>query len=349
MTRQEERKPVLGATMIAKTVVVLLGLGATAAAGCSTELDCELSGVCVAGACECDLGWSGEHCNQLDLLPNPPGQLAYRDTNDSWASWGSSPPIRTADGTYHLYATRDTDGCPVVPDCKNPITIPSPLRRYDSLPHTPPPPNHVRCSRSHTRTHTRTHGVARPPAAAFCAADTFNMQLVHATSPSLLGPYRLQNVALPQVIINPHVVRAPDGVLVLFYSGEPVPGNLSRKCTGGGQDRLREPPGPKGFINDGCTLSVATAPDVNTPFVNLLTNFTPAGAEQLFCHTNPTAFIFGNGTTMLYFRSAEENGPHTTATQSLTISHAFLSTTTPHTPCAMLCLVSMVTTLSNHP
>ena len=46
------------------------------------------------------------------------------------------------------------------------------------------------------------------------------------------------------------------------------------------------------------------------PFVQteLLTNFTPAGAEHLFCRTNPTAYIFPNGTTLLYFRSAESNG-----------------------------------------
>ena len=149
-------------------------------------------------------------------------------------------------------------------------------------------------------------------------ADTFNEQLIHATSTSLLGPYQFKNVALHQVIINPHVVQAPGGELVLFYSGEPVPDKLAKNCTphtgqtaashlGRGQGN-QEPPGPKGYVNDGCVLSIATSPDVDTPFVNLLTNFTPIGAEQLFCRTNPTAFIFENGTTLLYFRSAESNG-----------------------------------------
>eukprot|EP01050_Picozoa_sp_SAG11_P015791 SAG11_NODE_2087_length_3845_cov_5.794447_2_plen_356_part_00 len=196
-------------------------------------------------------------------MPNPPGQLAFRDTADGYMSWGCSPPIRAADGTYHLYATRDINRCPVVPDY------------------------------------------------------TYNQQLVHATSKSLLGPYTFQNVALDQVIINPHVVRAPaGGELVLFYSGQPVPADLAKNCSSsrGARYDLRagstdkEPPGPPGYVNDGCVLSIATAPDVNTAFTPLLTNFTPAGAEQLFCRTNPTAFIFANGTTLLYFRSAESNG-----------------------------------------
>lgn len=241
------------------------------AASCSTELDCELSGACEAGRCACDPGWAGPTCTMLDLEPNAPGQLAFRDVRDGWSSWGSSPPIRTPDGAFHLYATRDINRCPVVPDY------------------------------------------------------TYNEQLIHATSSSLLGPYAFSNVALDQVIINPHVVRAPGGELVLFYSGELVPGHLAKNCSHSRrlqqhqrlqQHRLRsssraqshEPPGPAGYVNDGCVLSIATAPDVNTPFVNLLTNFTPAGAEQLFCRTNPTAFIFQNGTTLLYFRSAESNG-----------------------------------------
>lgn len=226
-------------------------LTARLACSCLTELDCELSGVCTSGACVCDPGWTGTNCELLDLVPNPPGQLAYHDVEDKWDSWGSSPPLLTKDGVYHLFATRDIAGCPVVPDY------------------------------------------------------TFNQQLVHATSRNLLGPYEFQNVALHQVIINPHVVHAPDGTLVLFYAGEPVPDSLAKNCSA---PSVREPPGPPGYVNDGCVLSIATSPDVNTPFTAVRTNFTPAGAEQLFCRTNPTAFIFSNGTTLLYFRSAESTG-----------------------------------------
>ena len=259
----------LGAAVLA---AVQVGAAAAVAPQCSTELDCELSGSCEAGRCACDPGWTGPTCTMLNLEPNAPGHVAFHDVQHGWSSWGSSPPIRAPDGTFHLYATRDINRCPVVPDY------------------------------------------------------TYNEQLIHATSSSLLGPYSFSNVALDQVIINPHVVKAPGGELVLFYSGEPVPGRLAKNCSHSRQlqqqqqqrrqhhfssssrARSHEPPGPTGYVNDGCVLSVATAPDVNTPFVNLLTNFTPAGAKRLFCRTNPTAFIFQNGTTLLYFRSAESNG-----------------------------------------
>jgi hypothetical protein len=150
---------------------------------------------------------------------------------------------------------------------------------------------------------------------------TYNEDLIHATSKSVLGPYEFQNVALNTTIINPHVVQAPGGEYVLFYSGEPLPSKYNKNCsqqqnrsemprristTGG--SAIKEPPGPPGYVNIGCVLSIASTNSLDAPFEVKLANFTPAGAEQLFCHTNPTAFIFPNGTTLLYFRSAGSKG-----------------------------------------
>ena len=36
--------------------------------GCTTEMDCELSGDCVGGECHCDVGWRGQTCSELDLV-----------------------------------------------------------------------------------------------------------------------------------------------------------------------------------------------------------------------------------------------------------------------------------------
>ena len=36
--------------------------------GCTTEMDCELSGDCVGGVCHCDVGWKGVTCSELDLV-----------------------------------------------------------------------------------------------------------------------------------------------------------------------------------------------------------------------------------------------------------------------------------------
>ena len=49
---------------------------AQTAAGCSTDEDCSLLGVCggkAAGVCLCDPGWQGPDCGQLKLAPVVPG------------------------------------------------------------------------------------------------------------------------------------------------------------------------------------------------------------------------------------------------------------------------------------
>jgi hypothetical protein len=271
----------------------------------------------------CDPGWKGAHCGQLDLLPNNSSRhFAYRPlprpppaaaaaggatttttttTTTYWNSWGSSQPLRDANGTYHLFATTILNGCAI-------------------------------------------------------SDYTFNEQLIHAISDSLLGPYAFRNVALSTTIINPHVLRVPPGLppsppggaprrsaasaggrgaeggdgdgdgdaaYVLFYSGEPLPSHYHKNCTPGAAaaaavarvpssslpSPVAEPPGPPGkYLNIGCVLSVATTSALDRPFTVQLANFTPAGAEGLFCHTNPTAYIFGNGTTLLFFRSTGSHG-----------------------------------------
>jgi hypothetical protein len=61
---------------IALTFALLLQ-SQLAAAVCETELDCELTGLCVNGNCVCDEGWKGPTCTHLDLVPNPPNHYAY--------------------------------------------------------------------------------------------------------------------------------------------------------------------------------------------------------------------------------------------------------------------------------
>eukprot|EP00937_MAST-01D_sp_MAST-1D-sp2_P005178 g5178.t1 len=189
-------------------------------------------------------------------------------TNPYWQSWGSSQPIRDPNGTYHLFATTILNGCNI-----------------NNYP--------------------------------------YNEELVHAVSPTLLGPYSYRNVALSTTIINPHVVRVPPAArsggadgdeYVLFYSGEPLPARYHKNCSqaraGGAARRggLAEPPGPPGYTNIGCVLSIATTASLQRPFAVRLANFTPIGAGGLFCRTNPTGYIFPNGTTLLFFRSAGSQG-----------------------------------------
>jgi len=103
------------------------------------------------------------------------------------------------------------------------------------------------------------------------------------------------------------VIAAPNGSLVLFYSGEPLPAHFHKNCTKH-EAALQEPPGPPGYKNIGCVLSIATSDSWDKPFDARLTNFTPHGAEKYFCHTNPSAWIFPNGSTLLYFRTTDGGG-----------------------------------------
>ena len=58
----------------AATAVVAMAVVATAlSAGCSTDMDCSLNGLCQSGACACDKGWGGTDCGVLNLGPAPPG------------------------------------------------------------------------------------------------------------------------------------------------------------------------------------------------------------------------------------------------------------------------------------
>ncbi len=53
--------------LVAKAVLVLW-VGATATAlACESDADCSLLGICsAAGRCECDAGWTGPDCGNVD-------------------------------------------------------------------------------------------------------------------------------------------------------------------------------------------------------------------------------------------------------------------------------------------
>ena len=47
---------------------LVLGVAvALASAACTTDRDCSLLGICTAGACTCDAGWTGATCSRGDF------------------------------------------------------------------------------------------------------------------------------------------------------------------------------------------------------------------------------------------------------------------------------------------
>ena len=77
-------------------------------AGCSTDDDCSLLGICVGGGgggggeCRCDPGWTGRDCAAAALQPyDDVAGLGY--VNSTSASWGGRP-LKIA-GEWQLFAT----------------------------------------------------------------------------------------------------------------------------------------------------------------------------------------------------------------------------------------------------
>ena len=73
---------------------VLLSLRLRAAAGCSSDEDCQLSGICSGGVCQCDAIWKGDDCSELNFLAPDDVQPAYPppDLVNDTTSWGASVP-----------------------------------------------------------------------------------------------------------------------------------------------------------------------------------------------------------------------------------------------------------------
>lgn len=57
-------------------------------AGCATDWDCSLAGVCISGKCQCDPWTTGSDCSYLNFEPVDKSKLGYVDATHT--SWGGS-------------------------------------------------------------------------------------------------------------------------------------------------------------------------------------------------------------------------------------------------------------------
>ena len=93
-------------------LLALLLAGRTVA--CSTPADCNHNGLCTAaGTCSCAPPWLGPGCDELNLLPPPPGPpLGYvaSISGQNISSWGGSVIFDDA-GTAHMYLAEMTAFC----------------------------------------------------------------------------------------------------------------------------------------------------------------------------------------------------------------------------------------------
>ena len=171
--------------------------GTVGSVPCSSDGDCSLNGVCTAGRCVCDAGWTtlphgvnnamAPGCGYLDFLPAAdtacgPACAFHGGTNDnkSTSSWGGSVlELNNSNGTreYWMFAAEFANHCD--------------LGQWGT-----------------------------------------NSQVVAAVSLTPAGPYVRQNVAVPAWSHNPEVVRAPDGTLVIYTLGAGQSNGPMQNCSG---------------------------------------------------------------------------------------------------------------------
>jgi len=94
-------------------LLVLIGSLEGASAACRSALDCGLNGECLpSGACECDKGWRGAVCGELDLLPVDKAKRGLLLPGS--ATWGGTPiPHADGSGRISLFAEQMVNGCPL--------------------------------------------------------------------------------------------------------------------------------------------------------------------------------------------------------------------------------------------
>ena len=248
-------------------------------ARCNTTADCYLNGVCLSsGKCSCNKGWTGVHCGQFDFLPTPPGPTGGKafPPEDDRSCWGSSV-IQGKDGKFHMYSSG------ILGKCGLAVWAP-------------------------------------------------NAALTHAVSDSLVGIYHAEDVIMRGS--NPQITQF-DNELRLWHTlsgGQVGPGTKGycANCTNGSTPytcRKEEMPMAGGSPSDSggsvmehspvsAKLIVANEPagpwrDVEITCTGWnVGNDTRTGAIGSSCPhmSNPTAYYFPNGTTLLAYDWQQKGG-----------------------------------------
>lgn len=233
---------------------------------CTSAEDCSLNGDCESGVCVCDNFWSGSAaCDVLSLLPANHSE-GYRNSSGV-SSWGGMSIKNPRTGQWELFAAEMVNHCPLAAWKDN-----SRIIRGVSL---------------------------RGPA----------------------GPFVIEQEVSAPFSHNPKILRATDGTYLLFSIGSGLWTTAPQTCPAAadknasqGAARLLSArggqvpyPGPCGDgcgpapLNGGCGLSLGTAPALEGPWTFAAINVTNQSASALLdcAHTNPSPWIFPNGSIVM--------------------------------------------------
>ena len=83
-----------------RMLLVLVADLSSSTLACKTEVDCQLNGACEQSKCVCDKGWKGEQCGALNL--EPAARIAYgydqaTEVTERFSSWGGGPPVKSTE------------------------------------------------------------------------------------------------------------------------------------------------------------------------------------------------------------------------------------------------------------
>merc|ERR1712166_628457 len=116
------------------TALLLLLAASATAAGCASDLDCSLNGVCTgatpAGACECDPPWKGSSCGVLAYKTTP--RSGFNLYTESDPHYTESDPRNTWNGAILRGTDEFSDG---LYHCYNPLFPPGELGGTTTLMH----------------------------------------------------------------------------------------------------------------------------------------------------------------------------------------------------------------------
>jgi len=244
------------------TIVIALSLLGTVTAGCSTNEDCELLGVCSSGSCKCAKGFTGEHCGQLDLLPansaTADGKAWPKQASGTGAaSWGMS--VVRGDGADNYHAIVNV-GCG---DTATKVTG----TFAAILSSTEPDKNW-----------TFTDAVTQP--------TSFNPHMIRAPNGTYLLYFRVNDLdAHPFCTGDPNVKSAPTPLIKVCGPGQSA---TTDNCLHAGS-----PDGP------GINMYVAWADSLDGPWQASNVSITGCGN---FHKSNPTTAFLKDGRVMLSYR-----------------------------------------------
>lgn len=128
--------------------------------------------------------------------------------------------------------------------------------------------------------------------------------IIRAEGPTVSGPFVKREVVVPSFAHNPQITQAPDGTFLLFYIG--LPNNVSEEqCASYASDAARDhssrenavgTPSPDDKpINPAGPVRLATSRSIFGPW----TTSTILGNETVHRETNPSPYVFQNGTILL--------------------------------------------------